>query len=371
MSPENRDEIKIMEKQFGNFYPNAIDSHVHLFNCSLEGIEQLTGFEHQFGYQAFNYLSCECMDDCAQNALGIYLKLIAPQNYAFGGLHYRYDHDYEEEARMLIELGFDGMKMVENKPTVRKRLNMAANDPRYDGFYTYMEKNRIPMIIHIGDPEEFWDKDAIPAWAYAAGYYYGDGTFVSKEQLYEETLAVLERFPKLTAVFAHFFFMSAEKDRLGRLLDIYPNIGVDIVAGTEMYFNFSKDPAGTRKFFMKYQDRIIFGTDNMNLTDSTDINNALITNRMEHEFLMNDCEIPVWDKHILGIGLPQEVQDKIFKLNFQKLAGNKPKAINKEAAMDYLKKRLMDKRLRLTQRERDIIQAVYEFCKDFSIKNHC
>lgn len=355
----------MMEKLFNVYYPNAIDSHVHLFNCSLEGIDRLIEFEKQFGYQAFNYLSCECMDDCAQNALGIYLKLVAPQNYAYGGLHYRYPYDFETEARWLIELGFDGMKMVENKPTLRKRLNMAANDPRYDGFYSYLEESKTPMIIHIADPEEFWDKEAIPAWASAAGYYYGDGSFVSKEQLYEETLAVLESHPNLTATFAHFFFMSADRNRLGELLDKYPNIGVDIVAGTEMYFNFSKEPDEWRKFFLKYQDRIVFGTDNMNLTDAVEIDNALISNRMEHAFIRCDDEIAVWDKHITGIGLPQEAQDKIFRLNFQRLAGDKPKAINKEAAMDYLKRRLKDDRLYLTERERQIIETVYQLCREY------
>ncbi|TAH73701.1 MAG: hypothetical protein EWM47_02825 [Anaerolineaceae bacterium] len=350
-------------------YPDTIDSHVHLFHCSLEGVWDLIDFEKKLGYKAFNYLSCECMDDLAQNALGIYLKLIAPDNYAYGGLHYRYSYDFAKEAQMLMELGFDGMKMVENKPTLRKHLNMATNDPRYDEFYAYMEQTKAPMIIHVADPEEFWDENVIPEWALSAGYYYGDGSFVSKEQIYEETLSVLERYPKLSITFAHFFFLSGDRDRLSKILDRYPSVGLDIVSGTEMYFNFTKDPLGWRDFFLKYQDRIIFGTDNMNLYDPMDIDNALIVNRFEHEFIRTDNQIPAWDKTIQGIGLPNEVQRKIFKTNFQKLAGDKPKPIRLDAAMDYLDGRLKDEKLNLTNREVYIIQSVYNLCKEHKAAN--
>lgn len=349
-------------------YPDTIDGHVHMFYCGIEGVEDLIQLEKQFGYEAFNYLSCECMGDGAQNALGIYLKLKAPWNYAFGGFHYRYPYSYASEAKKLIAIGFDGIKMVENKPTLRKVLNMATNDPRYNEFYAFMEKEDIPMVIHVADPEEFWDINAIPSWAVANGYYYGDGTFVTKEQIYEETIDVLERFPGLRISFAHFLFLSADRERLSSFMERYPRMGLDIVSGTEMYFNFTKDPAGWREFFLKYQDRIIFGTDNMNLQDPVEFKNAKIVNHFEREFIRTDSDIPAWDKVIKGIGLPEEVQNKIFKANFQSLAGEEPKKINLREAMEYLDGRLHDNRLGLSERERSIIRFVYDYCMEQSEK---
>lgn len=345
------------------FYPGTIDAHVHMFDCGVEGITDLLEFQKQFGYQASNFLSCECMGDAAQNALGIYLKLIAPENYAFGGLHYRYDYSFAKEAKKLIEIGFDGMKMVENKPTLRKTLKMASNDPRYDEFYGLLEQDGMPMIVHVADPEEFWDKDAIPIWAKEMGFFYGDGSYVEKETIYDEILDVLDRFPRLRISFAHFFFLSGDRNRLDNLMEKYPQIGLDIVSGTEMYFNFTKDTVAWREFFLKYQDRIIFGTDNMNLHDSTDMDNARIINFFEHEFIRTDHDIKAWDKTMKGIALPEEAQRKIFCTNFIRLAGEKPKQIHLPAAISYLEARLKDDKFMLTDREREIITFVSQYCK--------
>lgn len=344
------------------FYPNTIDAHVHLLNCGIEGVETLLTFQKQLGYEASNFLSCESMGDAAQNALGIYFKLVAPANFAYGGFHYRYPYSHVEEAKKLIEIGFDGMKMIENKPNLRKMLNIASNDPRYDKFYQWMEEEQIPMIVHVADPEEFWDANSIPSWAADAGFYYGDGTFVSKEAIYDEVFDVMNRYPNLRITFAHFFFLSGDRNRLDQLLKKYPGMGLDIVSGTEMYFNFTKDPESFKKFFIKYQDRIIFGTDNVNMKDPTEIENALIVNKFEHEFIRKNHVIPAWDKEIRGIALPLGIQEKIFRGNFLKLVGGKPRPINLKAAINYLNDRLNDEKFQLTKRENEIISYVYQFC---------
>lgn len=343
-------------------YKGAIDSHVHSFGKGIKGVEDLAALQSEFGYTASNLLSCEAMDDAAQNALCIYYKLIAPNHYAYGGLHYRFPYSYAEETKKLMDIGLDGMKMVENKPTIRKKLNMASNDARYHDFYHYIEENKIPMIIHVADPEEFWNEEEIPSWAKEYGYYYGDGTFVTKEKIYEEVLDVLDQYPKLHATFAHFFFLSADLKRLSQWMDKYPYMNVDLVSGSEMYFNFTKDIEASKDFFIRYQDRIIFGTDNFNLYDSVDIENAIITNRYQHEFITTNHIIPAWDKTIHGLGLSKEIQEKIFRKNFLRLAGERPKPIHIPLAIDYLEERLKDNRYELSEEERAIISQVKIYC---------
>ena len=95
-------------------------------------------------------------------------------------------------------------------------------------------------------------------------------------------------------------------------MEEYPNLCLDIVSGTEMYFNFSQDPDRWRKFFIKYQDRILYGTDNANLYEVADIENAQITCRMQEHFLLGEGELSVWDKKIQGIHLPREAAEKIL-----------------------------------------------------------
>jgi len=340
---------------------NIIDAHVHVFGRGMEGVRDMLEFQKQFGYAACNYLSCECMGDATQNALGIYLKAIAPENYIFGGLTYRYPYSYAQEAARLREIGFDGMKMVENKPTLRKELNMPSNHPAYDEFYAYMTDNGFPLLAHVADPEEMWDRAAVPDWAYERGWFYGDGSYVDKETLYSEMEDVLIRFPKMTVILAHLFFMSADLPRLDQLMQRHPQVLLDVVAGSEMYFNFGGDIPGWREFFLRYQDRIIYGTDNLNLYDAADIENAQITNRMEIEFLTREGEIPAWDKVVLGIGLPEGACDKIFRTNFQRVAGSKPNPLNKAAAIHYLRERLENRALALTEEERVVVQGVRDF----------
>lgn len=347
-----------------NSFHNIIDAHVHIFGHGLAGVKDLLSYEKKQGYAACNFLSCECMGDAAQNALGIYLKALAPENYAFGGLTYRYDCDFGQELKELWEIGFDGMKMVEDKPTLRKELGVPFNDPRYDSFYDGLSRERIPLVAHVADPEECWDREQIPDWAYAAGYFYGDGTYVDKETLYGEVEDVLNRFPDLRVILAHLYFMSGDLERLTDFMEQHKNVCLDIVSGTEMYWNFAKRREDWRAFFLKYQDRILYGTDNMNLYEEEEIRNADITNDLQRDFLEKEGAVFAWDKQTLGVGLPGEVLQKIYRDNFLRLAGEKPRPLNREAAVRYLKRRLKNEQLALTGEERQVIREVVAFLQE-------
>lgn len=339
-----------------------IDCHVHVMDGGTEQAEQLSSEEKKRGYTASNFLSVEGMGDAAQNALAIYYKLINPENYAFGGMHYRFSYDFGEEVRKLYAIGLDGIKMIENKPTERKRLGYAQNDGRYESMYRIMEKLDMPLLAHVGDPPEFWSRDLIPSWALAAGYFYGDGGYPDYEQLLEETLCMLDGYPRLRVCFAHFLFMADDYDRLCGMMDKYPNMCLDITAGTEMYFSFTRMPDMWRGFFLKYQSRILFGTDNCNVMPGEEANNMEVTNRLERDFLCERELFPVWDKKVQGIGLPDQALKKITAENFRNFAGQRPKRVDRRAAAEYLRERLSDTGFRLNKREQDIVRQVYCRC---------
>ena len=107
-----------------------IDAHVHVLGAGAEGARQLARIERDYAYETANFLSVEGMNDAAQNALGIYFKLLDPSHYAFGGFHYRFAYDFAAELESLHAIGFDGIKMIENKPTERRRLDFRQDDPR-------------------------------------------------------------------------------------------------------------------------------------------------------------------------------------------------------------------------------------------------
>lgn len=335
-----------------------IDCHVHVISGGVEELRALARSQKAYGYGGSNFLSVEGMDDAAQNALGILFKCLDPSYYAFGGLHYRFSYDFAAEAQRLYELGFDGIKMIENKPTERKRLGYAQDDPRYEGLYTRAEELGIPFLIHVNDPREFWDPELAPEWAVAAGYAYLDGSFVSYEQILEETIHMLEQHPGLRACMAHFLFLSDDRERLRELMERFPNLYLDITAGTEMYYAFSEEPEAWKQFFLDYSNRILFGTDNCNRMDEEEKRIGDAINDLERRFLTEAGCFPLWDREIQGMGLPESVCRKIVAENFRNFTSRKPRPVDKDRALDYLRERLAEPAYRLSARERQLIENV-------------
>ena len=87
-------------------------------------------------------------------------------------------------------------------------------------------------------------------------------------------------------MFAHFHFLSDFLDRAAALLDRYPNVNFDLAPGIEMLYNFTKRPAEARDFFLKYQDRLVYGTDfstwRLSLTRIWVVRNFLETDEYFH-----------------------------------------------------------------------------------------
>ncbi len=248
----------------------------------------------------------------------------------------------------LLDMGCDGIKMIEGKPEIRKMLPIPPFDsPAYEPYWAVLEERGAPLLFHVNDPEEFWDPQLIPDWARAQGWFYGDGSFINNEDQYIEVLNVLERHPKLKVIFAHFFFLSAQLPRLAELLERFPNMCVDLTPGIEMYHNFSRDPGAARDFFLKYQERILFGTDigakallstpELGIeADESAVRIQVVRRFLEEEgtfqldvdsgFLFGRFSGPFH-----GLGLPEGVLKKIYSQNFERMAGSQPGALNPEA----------------------------------------
>lgn len=335
-----------------------LDCHVHVLNGTARDVEAAASSQRELGYTAGNFLSVEGMDDAAQNALAIYYKLIDPANYAFGGLHYRFAYDFAAEAETLHRIGLDGIKMIENKPTERKRLGYAQDDPRYDALYRKMTELDMPLLVHVNDPAQFWDAQACPDWARENGWFYGDGSYVGYEQLVRECIAMLEKHPHLRVCFAHLFFMSEDEPELRRLLARFPNVMLDLTPGTEMYYSFDRDSSVWRRFFSDHRERVMFGTDNCYPASDRERSIAAQLNELERNYLTRSDRFPLWDRTIQGAGLPEDVVRKIASDNFRRFAGEKPRPLQIGEAIAYLTRRMENIAFRLTKTEQETIKTV-------------
>jgi predicted TIM-barrel fold metal-dependent hydrolase len=123
------------------------------------------------------------------------------------------------QVRTLKAIGFDGIKMTEGKPTKRAYIPIPLDAPGYDGLWTTLEALQMPVVLHVGDPEVFWDAERCPQRARERGWYYGGGDYPLKEDLHAEIARVLRLHPRLNAILAHFHFLSADLERASRFLD--------------------------------------------------------------------------------------------------------------------------------------------------------
>ncbi len=326
----------------------TIDCHVHLTHHDV--IHDLMRLQRDAGIER-TCIVCvpgtpERSLNC--NACAFLAKELYPNDvYVFGGLVYNIDgpatvEDLRSQAELLHEAGCDGVKMLEGKPTSRKRIGLSLDDPVYDGFYDFMQESGMPIISHVADPASFWDPALVSPAAKAAGWDYTDGTFPSRESLYIEVDNVLKRFPRLRIVFAHFYFLSREMERASRFFDEHPNVSFDLTPGSEMYRNFSDNPAGWHDFFTKYQDRLMFGTDNFAPREPWAEKSLGMVDkvRMIRQFLETTGSFEGFGtatrRHVMGIGLDRPVLEKIYARNFQRLAGDKPRQLNAKAANAHI-----------------------------------
>lgn len=254
----------------------------------------------------------------------------------------------------MLKMGCDGIKMIEGKPDLRRMVPIPDFDlPVWEPFWAYAEQTGLSFIWHVNDPEEFWDAEKIPSWAKKQGWYYGEDT-INNEVQYTQVLNVLKRHPKLKIIFAHFFFMSAQLERLSKILDEFPNVCIDLTPGIEMYINLSKNPEESRKFFVKYQDRILYGTDigaravlppysfKINQVESENRANIVRTFlTKDGEFTIKsdgDFLIGMDDFQLRALNLDGSVTQKIFYDNFIRIVGKKPKKVNPKLVIKECKR---------------------------------
>ena len=329
----------------------VIDSHWHVYPfwdaAGTDIHSVMERYRKENGMQAFNLCSVPIHGERGpvQNILAAVCKLHNPKAYAYGGIVYP-QRPFEKpmpqgmdplsQYRELMELGFDGIKMLETKPFEQKEYGIRIDDPYFEEFFAACEENATHMIWHVADPGTFWDLKKIPKRFLDRGWYYGDGTYMSYEQMYAQVYHVLDKHPALRVTFAHFFFLSGQRQKLEALFAKYPGAAIDITPGSEMYADFRADREGYRDFFIRYADRIFYGTD----TSFTGLDMERFAQRAQavKNFLTTDGEVTVISETCRGLALPKEAADKILYQNFLSVAGAAPKPVNRDALRAYVEK---------------------------------
>jgi len=169
------------------------------------------------------------------------------------------------------EYGFRGLK-ISKALGLSVRLEGGAllpvDDAILDPLWEMAGILGVPVTIHTGDPRAFWlattpenerydELSLHPSWSYYHRHQSGD--VPSWLDLLAATEEVVRRHPETDFVGVHFGNAPERLDLVERWLSRYPNFYVDIAARVGEVGRHSA--AKVRRLFMRYQDRILFGTD--------------------------------------------------------------------------------------------------------------
>jgi predicted TIM-barrel fold metal-dependent hydrolase len=226
-----------------------------------------------------------------------------------------------------IKAGASGIKIWKNIGMVLKDRNghyVMITDPAFTPILTYLEANKIPVMAHLGEPRDCWlpldkmiDPGAVVYFRENPQYY----MFLHHEApSYDDQInardSILGQYPNLDFIGAHLASLEWSVDELAKRLDKYPNLVVDMAARmTPIQIQAKADREKVRDFMIKYQDRILYGTD-FEVHDAPGINPDSVIAHLHKGwldqwiFMATDSTIGV-----KGLKLPKDVIDKIYFKN--------------------------------------------------------
>jgi len=183
-----------------------------------------------------------------------------------------------------------------------------------------------PVLIHVSDPQAFFlpvdetnehypTLQEFPGWSFV-------GSFYSKWELLEQRNRMIAAHPNTTFILPHVANNPEDLDSVAELLDRFPNVYIDFSARID---ELGRQPYTARDFFIKYQDRIMFGTD---MPISPDIYRAYYRFlETRDEYFEYPDYIGRWGYsrwRIYGLYLPDEVLRKVYHANAERVIPGLP-----------------------------------------------
>ena len=210
-----------------------------------------------------------------------------------------------------------------------------VDDERFDPMWDACGRLNLPVAIHVGDPEAFFlpidrfneryeELSAHPDWSFHGR------DFPAFMDILNARDRVFARHPKTTFVGLHVGHWAENLGAVGAMLDKFPNVHVEIGARVG---ELGRQPRASARFFDRYQDRILFGTDAIPLgTETPQQVFGEDLYRIYYRFLETTDEYfdyapapvpPQGRWRIYGIGLPEQVLRKVYHQNAERVLGVK------------------------------------------------
>lgn len=270
-----------------------------------------------------------------------------PDQYSWASTFDLTTHDQPDWAarvtRALDETFANGAVMTKIWKEVGLELKNAdgtfllPDDPSFDPIYAHLAARGKPLLAHLAEPREAWlplDPTSLHYGYYSRNpewHLYGKPDFPSHEALMEARDHLVGKHPTLTVIGAHLGSMEYDVDEVATRLDRYPNFNVEVSARTR---NLTRQPTEkVRAFFVKYQDRILYGVDRAwrphrtpDQPPTEEARTAFVEGleaqyRRDWAYYAGSGTVAYGDQQVEALALPPEVLAKFYHANAERLIG--------------------------------------------------
>ncbi len=322
---------------------DKIDSHCHVFSKYPAFMEQ--AISDNFTILSINVDAVEGPPLEKQRELAIIQQKAFPGKFlyltSFSMKGFEKDKWTENTISYIKESlnkGAVGVKVWKNIGMVEKDHNgkfIMIDNPGFDPVFDYIVENKIPVCGHLGEPRNCWlplsemtvNNDKAYFEAHPEYHMYMHPEYPSYEEQIAARDHLLEKYPDLIFIGAHLGSLEWSVDEIADRLERFPNFYVDLAdrichLQVQAQTNWQK----VHDFFIKYQDRIIYGTD---LGDyEGDGKEPEVLKAKMHKVWIRDwtfftsnevMTVEEVNGNFNGLRLPKDVIEKIYAQNARKV----------------------------------------------------
>ena len=229
------------------------------------------------------------------------------------------------DLRRALDEGAIGVKIYKSMGMELRRSDgtyVLPDDPVFAPIFTALAQRGTTVYAHLAEPIAAWQPldPQSPDYGYykdnPAWFVYGRAGVPSKAAILAARDRLLEQHPRLRVVGCHLGSMEEDVDDIARRLDRYPNFAVDTAARVVHLMRQPREKV--RAFLIKYQDRVLYGTD-VGMIPGDDA--AGVARKLEDRYARDWAYFATTQaiedegRTITGLGLPEPVLRKLFREN--------------------------------------------------------
>ena len=317
-----------------------IDSHMHLHNPEATFIEAARAQNFKVLTINVDYPDFPPLDE--QFRVAVALHTVFPSTVAFAGAFPVTDFESagwlertERRIDAAMAAGAVGIKVWKNVGMSLRDAQgklVMLDDVRLKPVFDYMEAKGITLLDHQGEPYNCWlpldkmsvNNDREYFKAHPQYHMYLHPEMPSWHDQMAARDRMLDAHPKLHFVGMHMASLERDVDELAAFLDRYPGASVDVAARIgQIQSQGQQDREKVRRFFIKYQDRLLYATDIEQEPTQPGAGMARETGKAWREqwryFTSADTfKVADLDKPVKGLALPRGVIDKLYHLNAER-----------------------------------------------------